>query len=229
MKIKGTLLSLSLLLSMNVYSKSFWDSSKEVLKDYGLPCALAIGVSHLLAKEDKMAIGAAACAGAAGVTYLKNRDIKKLNKQQMMMDQKMTQMHEELKTEVKRTVIGEAKNEMIMEMKQEVYSEINKSLVKDKEFIGKMLSQIKGEFEEYKKVIDQVLSEKLVDYRGEISKEIETALIDGPFISLLEEKMKMQLKDEHTKVLKANKKDIVKKCVEDALSEIVVKEIAVQK
>lgn len=229
MKIKTTVLALAILFGNNAYSKSFWEKSKEALKDYGVPCVLAVGASHLLAKEEKMAIGLAACAGAAGVTYMKNQDIHRLTENQRSINTKIDQMNTELREEVKRTVIGDAKQEMIMEMRQEVYSEINKSLTKDKEFIGKMLSQIKAEFDEYKKVIDQVLSEKLVDYRGEISKEIESALIEGPFVQLLEEKMKQQLKTEHQKVLEENKDDIVKKCVEDALDEIVVKEIAVQK
>ena len=99
MKIKGTLLTLSMLLTMNsAYSKSFWDSSKEVLRDYGVPCVLAVGVSHLLVKEDKMGIGMAACAGAAGVTYLKNKEIKKINENQVLFNQKIDKMHEELRT-----------------------------------------------------------------------------------------------------------------------------------
>lgn len=230
MKVRGTLLSLVFVLSAGTaHSKSFWDSTKESLRDYGIPCVLAVGVSHLVAKEEKMGIGLAACAGAAGVTYLKNKEIKTLNKNHEELVGKMDKMREDLKTEVKRSVIGEAKEEMVLEMKQEVYSEINKSLTKDKEFIGQMLSQIKVEFDAYKGVMEQVLSEKLVDYRGEISKEIKTALMDGPFIPLLEEKMVEKLKSEHNKIIDKRKSEIVKECVEEALDQIVVKEIAVPK
>lgn len=230
MKIKTIgITTLSILFSSQVYSKTFWKSSLESLKDYGVPCALAIGASQLLVKEDKMAIGMVACAGVSGVTYLKNKEMKELRKDNAEVKKEISRMSDELKTEVKRTIVGDAKSEMIAEMKMDIYSQINESLRQDKEFIGQMLTGIKSEFTEYKQVIDQVLAEKLVDFRGEMSLDIEKALIEGPFISLLEEKLKIQMEQTHADVFEKNKEDIVKKCVEDALNEIVVKEIGVQR
>lgn len=231
MKIKKLLIT-SLILTFlvnTVYAKSFWNNTKEVLKDYGIPCALAIGASHLLAKDNKMAIGVAACAGASSVTYLKNSEMKEMRKEHEEVKMEINKMNTELKEEVKRSLVGEAKEEMVMEMKQEIYGKINESLKQDKQFIEEMLSGINKEFSEYKGVIDQVLAQKLVDFRGEISVEVEKALMEGPFIELLEKKLKEQLKDDHEAIFSERKKEMVKKCVEDTLDEIVVKEIGVQK
>lgn len=228
-----SILALTLIVSTSTFAKEkkktgLYAFEGSALVNYGVPCALAFGVAHLAGKGDNVnAIGAAACLGAAGVTYYKNEDLKKISKKNKELEDRIVLMEKNLTTEIKRTLVGDAKKELVLEMKKEVYSEINDSLEKDKEYIAKVLEDLKVDFEKYKNVINDVLADKLLEFKGQVSTEIEKALLEGPFIPLLEEKMRAALKEDHKKMLEESKPEIIKQCVEDALNEIVVKEIGV--
>lgn len=220
MKINKLLAGLSILILANTANAKVETLGHKVM-EYGVPCAAALGVSMILAKEDMMAIGLAACAATSAVTYYHRVDRADMNSRVDAMNEKVVQ-------EVKKELIGESKKQMVEELKKEVYAEVNESLLKDKEFISKMLTELKGEFAQYKTVIDQVLAIKLAEFQGQIPKEIESALMNGPFIRLLEEKLTLALTDRQKTIFMENKDSLVKQCVSEALDQIVVKQIGIR-
>lgn len=217
---KKLLLGVALLMTLNL-SQAKADSWSNKLMEYGLPCAAGLAASFILASEDKFAIGAAACAATSAVTYYHRAD-------RMEMDKKVDAMNAALVQEVKKEIIGSSKAQLVEEMKKEVYSEVNQSLLKDKEFLGSMLVGLKEEFAQYKTVIDQVLAVKLAEFEGKIPKEIESALMNGPFLKVLEEKLTLGLASKQQDIFVQNKDGIVKQCVSEALDQIVVKQIGIR-
>lgn len=91
-----------------------------------------------------------------------------------------------------------------------------------------MLVGLKEEFAQYKTVIDQVLAVKLAEFEGKIPKEIESALMNGPFLKVLEEKLTLGLASKQQDIFVQNKDGIVKQCVSEALDQIVVKQIGIR-
>jgi hypothetical protein len=220
-KINKIVATLSFLVLVNSTANAKIETLGHKVMEYGVPCAAALGVSFILAKEEKFAIAMAACAATSAVTYYHRQDRDD-------MKERMNSMNEKVVQEIKKEIIGESKKQMVSELKKEVYAEVNQSLLKDKEFISKMLSELKGEFTEYKNIIDQVLAIKLAEFQGQIPKEIESALINGPFLKLLEEKLVATLTDKQKDIFKENKDALVKQCVSEALDQIVIKQIGIR-
>lgn len=221
MKVNKILATLSLVVLVNSAANAKVETLGHKVMEYGVPCAAALGVSFILAKEDKFAIAMAACAATSAVTYYHRQDRED-------MKERMNSMNEKAVQEIKKEIIGESKKQMISELKKEVYEEVNQSLLKDKEFISKMLVELKSEFVQYKTIIDQVLAIKLAEFQGQIPKEIEEALINGPFLKLLEEKLGATLSEKQKEIFKEKKDALVKQCVSEALDQIVIKHIGVR-
>lgn len=215
------LITLVFAFGMNSFAQAKIETLGDKLMEYGLPCAAALGVSFLFASEDKFAIGAAACAATSAVTYYHRKDYKE-------MEQKVIANQQEAVAQLKAQIVGGAKDSLVAEIKKEVYEDINQSLLKDKEFISKMLMELKVEFAQYKTVIDQVLAIKLAEFQGNVPKEIESALINGPFLKVLEEKLTLSLSDKQDKIFESQKPKIVEQCVDDALKQIVVRKMGIR-
>lgn len=202
-----------------------WDHFKENSMAYSVPCAISIGVSVLLAKEDKAAIALAGCGVSTAVTYyhLKDKAVS-----QKALKESSEKMNDSLRKEMRDYLIKTGKEEIVAELKAETYKSIQESILKDESFRKELMGGLKQEFEEYRVLIDQILAIKLGEFKGEISKEIEGALINGPFINLLEEKLTAKLSDSQGVLLESKKKEFVKQCVEDSLDQIVLKQIGVK-
>lgn len=233
MKTKIMASILTLTLTQSVFAKGFWENTKEVLKDYGVPCALSLGVSYLLVKENKAGVGLAGCAGAGVVKYYHKKDLAEMDKRisdnEKMMDMRIKSMQNELRAEMKKEMLAGSQEDLVLDIKENVYKEINESLKADKEFVAQMLTKIKVEFDAYKDIVDQVLAEKLLEYRKEISKEIEIALIEGPFVPMLEEKLNMQMQENQKTLFMSERKKLIEDCVEGTLKEVVLKRVGVPK
>jgi hypothetical protein len=121
------------------------------------------------------------------------------------------ELQAEMREELKKEVMDKGKEALIEEIKKDVYIEAKKEL------------------DQYKDVINKVLADKLVDQENLIKQEITKALIEGPFIPLLEEKIITGLSDEQDKMFNSKKEMFIKETVENVLKEVVGKEIGIGK
>lgn len=227
MKSKLSLIIATLIISNTSFAKvgGVWDHLKENSMQYSIPCVLSLGVGLLLAKEDKMAIGLAGCAVSGAVTYYHLKDKKEMEQKMM---QRTDAMNEALRKELREHVLKTGKEAMVAELKTETYKHIQESILNDEEFRLKLTAGLKKDFEEYRGVIDQVLAIKLGEFKSSISTEVENALINGPFIQMLEEKITQKLKDTNTELFVSKKQEIIKECVDEVINQIVVKQIGVK-
>ena len=138
------------------------------------------------------------------------KEVNEVKQMQMDMKEVMKkELREELKSDLKAEILSQGKEELVVEMKNEVFKEAKKEL------------------DTYKEVISKVIAEKLVEHKGYIREEIQKALIEGPFIPMLEEKIKDGLADQQESMFSSKKEDFIKECVERALDELEGKEIGI--
>lgn len=227
-KLLMSVLAVGISLNANAKVSNIFSHVKENIAEYGVPCALVVGVSFILAKEDKAAIAIAGCAGLSAVTYYHIKDRQVVMDKAEQMEKTVTDMKVDLRKELKEELLKNSKEDLIKEMKTEVYAQVNQNLLQDKQFLSSMLTKINSEFEAYKGVIDQVLIQKLSDYNGVINAEVQKALLEGPFIQMLEDKMSERMKASQMKVFEESKAAMVKQAVSDVIDEIVVKQIGIK-
>jgi hypothetical protein len=230
MKNKILMSVLAIGVTFNAHAKvsNLFSHLKENVAEYGIPCALAVGASFILAKEDKAAIAIAGCAGLSAVTYYHIKDRQVVMDKAEQMEKTVAGMKSDLRKELKEEMLKGSKEDLIKEMKTEVYAQVNQNLLQDKQFLTQMLTKINSEFEAYKGVIDQVLVQKLSDYNGVISSEIQKVLLEGPFVKMLEDKIAERMKDNQTKIFEEKKAEMIKQAVSDVIDEIVVKQIGIK-
>lgn len=117
----------------------------------------------------------------------------------------------DLRQEMKKEILAQGKEELIYEMKSAVYEESKKEL------------------SQYQEIVNMVMAEKFLKQDAAIKEEITKALIEGPFISLLEEKIVQGLSDQQNEMFKENRDGLIKDIVSKVLDEIVGKEIGIGK
>lgn len=115
----------------------------------------------------------------------------------------------DLRKEVKEAILEQGKEELISEMKETVYIESKKEL------------------DQYQEVVNKVIADKLAEHEVLITQEITKALIEGPFIPLLEEKIRNGLSDQQNEMFDSKRESFIKDAVERVLNEIVGKEIGI--
>lgn len=192
-----------MIVSMLAIQPAKADTIVDYLRDYGIPCALSLGAGLLLAKDSQTggAIGAAGCVGIGGATYLsKQREAKAL--------------------ELKESHINQIQG-MIN----------NSNAQKDTEIDSRMKAMEeaqKVQLEEMKGIMREVLAERMmkmeVDMKADLTKKLES----GEFLPKLEENIKAALKSQVVSEVKASQKNIVEKCVELTIKEVIAKPIGVQ-
>jgi len=189
---------------------------------YGVPCFVAYGLSFALLKNKQAEIGTIACASLATLNYFR---IKDNNKMEDKFELRNKEQLGKFQSELKNAAFENVKSDMVKDIHKEVYSKVEESLITDSKFKTDLMVGLSKELKEYKSVIDNVLALKLSEFKGDIPKEIEDQLLNGPFIKSVEEKVNKSFKDKFSEAVDLKKEEIVKECVSEALDEIIVKQV----
>lgn len=166
--------------------------------------------------------------GCASTGQLKDMEKKMDEKMLEMRESMKSSVKSELKEEMKDEILKGARDELVMELKAEVYKEVNKSLDADRAQIAEVVKSMGVKFEEYKEIVRRAIAEELVNLRRQVGNEVEIALTEGPFIKNLEAKILDNMTQISAAQVEGSKAAVVKSCVEEALDELVVKQIGVK-
>jgi len=174
----------------------------QILKEYVGPCAIAIGISSVLVKNDGAAVGGAICAGVAAGELLANKPVT----------QKDLDMHIQ-------KAVDKAEDDHDMKVSAETDEKLNKAL--DAQSVR---------FDEMKLVIKEVLSDRISKMEDEIRGEIMKKIESPDFLPELQRKIDERIKTEVITENQARSREVVEKCVDEAVHQIIVnKPIAVPK
>lgn len=184
------------ILSVNVVKAD----TMEVLKDYGIPCALALGASTLASKTNGGAIGLGVCVGVSASTYIQSE-----KKAQKMRD-------EDFKQFVKLFEEQTEKARLAQESRVE-------------EAISKMEEKQKDQLSATRQVMKEVVAERIALIGEETKQEIKRYVEKADFMQDLEKKVMERLKQEVALESKVRQKEIVESCVEESLRQLVLKKV----
>ena len=174
----------------------------EYLVDYGIPCALSLGAGMVLAKDSNtgVAIGGAGCIGIGGATYLQQR------------------------REQKNRELNEANLMQVQSMIDASHKDRDASVT---ERLKSIEEAQKVQIEELKVVLREVLAERMLTMEGEMKEFLTKKLENGELMPKLEENLRSAMKKEVMTEVKSQQKEIVAKCVEETIKEVISKPIGV--
>ena len=167
----------------------------ESLKEYGIPCAIAIGLGAVLMKNDGAGMGVAACAGISAATYL--------TKKPQVDDVKL------------KLIVDDAVNKQEMKVSEEMDIKIQKSV-----------DEQTARVEEMKKILREVLAERLVKMEEDVRTSVERKLEAGDFMPKLESRLESKMKEQVIMEGKARSRELVNQIVEEVIRQVVAKPIA---
>lgn len=194
-KIYAILLATSLLSTSLVKADTM-----EVLKDYGIPCALALGASSLASKSNGGAIGLGVCVGVSASTYIQSQ-----KKAEKMRD-------EDFKQFVK----------LFEEQTAKAREEQDKRV---DDAIAKMEEKQKDQLTATRQVMKEVVAERIALIGDETKQEIKRYVEKADFMQDLEKKVMERLKQEVAIESKIRQKEVVESCVEESLRQLVLKKV----
>lgn len=172
----------------------------EYLKDYGLPCAAGLAAGYLASKDHGGAIGLGVCVGVGTATYLQSSKAA-----QKMKD-------EDFKEFVK-----------LMDSRSEAAAE--KQDAKVSKAIKDMEEKNKSEVAALRQVMKEVVAERITNVSEESKAEMKRYIERADFMQDLEKRVTMKMREEVQVESKLRQKEVVDKCVDEALRELVLKKV----
>ena len=177
------------------------DNVITILKDYGIPCGIAMGASYFLTSSisagDSLGIGAAICLGISSATYLNSTRKAQVNP-------------EDLKMTVDASV-AESESKMTASLEDKV-AQLNKH--QDEEF------------EKMRVLSRDLLADRLVKMEDDVKKLIEQRISAGDFMPALEQRLLAKIREEVLGESHLRMKEVVDKCVDETIKEVQGKRIA---
>ena len=173
------------------------------LKDYGIPCALSLGLSVALVKQDPLMVGLVGCGVSSSVMYLQNGKNKPLE-----AEEETNPLDNKIKTELDAN---------------------NKKLTKQfGDAIKKVLEEQDKTATETRKITREVLAERTVSIEDDLKREMKSQFEKGEMFGVLEKKMVDRVKDEVKSEVRAMKKEIIKETSEDVISQVTARPVEVK-
>lgn len=224
MKVKLMTTTIAMLFTVNSFAgfDNFVSKMKRDGLSYGLPCLVSYGLSFALLKDKQAEIGTIGCATSASLNYIRIQDRNKMEEQFSINNKESLAA---MQKQVESTAFKNVKDSMVNDIHKEVYVKVEDSMLKDSKFKSELMAGLTAELKEYKAIIDNVLALKLAEFKKEIPKEVESQLMNGPFLKLVEDKVNKSFKDKFVEAIDSKREAIVKQCVSEALDEIIVKQV----
>jgi len=194
-KISAILLSATLLASTMVKADMM-----DYVKDYGIPCALALGASSLASKSNGGAIGLGVCVGVSASTYIQSK-----KKAEKMRD-------EDFKQFVK----------LFEEQTAKAREEQDKKL---DESIKSMEERQKEQIQATRQVMKEVVAERIALIGDDTKQEMKRYMEKADFMQDLEKKVLERIKEEVSLESKVRQKEIVESCVDQSLRQLILKKV----
>jgi hypothetical protein len=170
------------------------ENTLSVLKEYGIPCALSIGLASALVKHDGAQIGAAMCVGLSASTYL-NKKVVDEDQLKLVVDQSVDER------EMKITAETDAK-------------------------LQKADAAQDAKLEEFRKLVREVLADRLVKMQDEVKADVERQIASGEFMPALEKRLNEKVKEEVIIEGKARSRELVDQVVVEVIRQVESKPIA---
>jgi hypothetical protein len=171
------------------------DNTISVLKEYGIPCALSVGLAAALVKTDGAKIGAALCVGISAATFM-NKKVVDDEQLKMIVDQSM--------------------DEREMKITAETDAKIQKASVAQD-----------SKMEDFRKVVREVLAERILKMEDEVKADVEKKMASGDFMPALEKKISEKIKEEVILEGKARSSELVQTVVDEVLRQVEAKPYAI--
>lgn len=191
---------LNLVLGITLVSSSANAGMWDVLKDYGLPCAAGLAGGLLASKDEGGAIGLGVCLGVGTSTYLTNqRQAQKMRDEDFKQMMKMVDEHQ--------AGILAAQD-----------AKVEKALA---DHDAKQKVQVDG----IKQLMKEVIAERMSLIGDEVKADVKRHMDNAVFMQDLEKKVMAKMKEEVRVESELRKKEIVDKCVEEALQQLVLKKV----
>lgn len=130
---KNSLIVMGIMASILTTSSARAENALSVLRDYGIPCAVSMGLSAALIKEDGLKVGSALCAGLTASTLLNKKladehEIKMVvEKENKERDLKISQDLDSRFEEIRR-ILREILAERLIKMEEDVRSQLEKKM-----------------------------------------------------------------------------------------------------
>jgi hypothetical protein len=172
------------------------EGTLSLLADYGIPCALALGLSAVAVKNDGAAIGAAICVGVASATYLNKKTVS---------DAK-------LKEDVDKAVADRD-----MKISDDVDAKL-----------AKMEEKQDASIEESRKIMREILAERLTAMDTEIRADMEKQMSSGDFYPMLQKKIDEKIKEDVIVEGRARSREVIGQCVDDVIRQVTAHPVGVQ-
>lgn len=206
----NTLLTLTLLTNVSV-SQAAEKSMMDSLKEYGLPCAVSLVAGFLLADSMKngTAIGVAACGAVSTKTYLDN-------KKQVRPLELSKEEQDKISKMIERSTLQLAQEK---DKEREVKFEAKVKEVKEAQ---------KLQIEELRNVLREVLADRMIKMEEDMRKSLQKQLETGELMPKLESNLKEVIKKEVISESKLRQREIIEKCVEQTIKEVISKPVGVQ-
>ena len=117
------------------------ENTISVLKEYGIPCALSVGLAAVLVKNDGFQIGTAICVGVSAATYL-NKKVVDPDQLKLAVDQSVDEKEMKITEETDSKIL---KSSEAQDYKLEEFRKTVREVLADR--IVKMEGEIKAELE----------------------------------------------------------------------------------
>jgi len=185
------------LLTPSAYSKDMGT----ILKEYGIPCAIALGLGLSLAdkSQDGLAIGGSVCGAVSVHNYL-------------------TQERE--LTEAEYANMEKIINQKVDAQLKEKEESLNLR-------IAEMEKKQAQQLEDMRKILREVMAERIVKMEDELKIEFTKKMESGELLPKLEENLKRLIKREVVVESNSRKKEIIEECVNETIKEVIAKPIGV--
>jgi hypothetical protein len=170
-----------------------------ILKEYGIPCAITIGASAALVKQDGLLIGATMCAGISAATAL-NRKIVDNAELKMVVDKSL-----------------EEKEKRLIIKLDEQLDQKAKKIAEDQEKRN----------EDLRKIIREILADRLIKMEDDLRSSVQKMIDNGTFLSELEKRINAKVKEEVISEGKVRSKELVNQIADEVIRQVVAKPIAV--
>ena len=175
------------------------ENTLTMLKEYGIPCALSIGASAMLVKNDGLAVGATICAGVSAATAL-NKKVVDDKELQLVVDNSLNEREEKLKLGIKEEI--EAKAAKIAEDQEKRNDDL-------------------------RKVIREILADRLIKMEEDLRSSVQKMIDNGTFLTELEKRINSKIKEEVSSEGKVKQKELVQQIADEVIRQVVAKPIAV--
>lgn len=200
---KKTVIAMILTISMNAQAANFQD----ILFDYILPCAATFGVGALLSSEvdDAVALGSVGCVAAGSATFVQQR-------------KKMSVAAEMNKG------MSPAEADRIQKMIEDgLRSQENKFNAR----INVVEKSVETKVSSLQDLIKTAISEQLLKLDQEMRVYLKKELENGNLMPEIQANIQRALRSEVMTTLEEYNKDMVKKCVEATIKEVIARPIGV--